>query len=349
VSTLQGTRDFTDLWGVVLAAGDGKRLATFIQHAFGTKIPKQYMNFVGRRSMLEHTFHRAEKLIPENRILTIVSRHHMEHAEVRRQLLSRLKQNVVVQPANKETGPGVLLPLMHVYKRSPEAIVAVFPSDHFIWEEGRFMQHVKFAVRRVMRDPSRIILLAVEAQEPETEYGYVVPHGDLGAINPYEVRRVARFVEKPSTPVARSLVKAGGLWNTMIIVFKVRMLLQLVRKIDPSIHQHFNRVFDAIGTYAEPNTVDEVYRQLEPLNFSKGILEKISVIFPEAMSVLPVRKVFWSDWGSPERVMQVQEKLGLTRSRASGREPTRDVTRRDPSHGNQLFDTSMTRLRKVGN
>jgi mannose-1-phosphate guanylyltransferase len=136
-----------------------------------------------------------------------------------------------------------------------------------------------------------------------------------GDIDPYELPKVARFVEKPSASVARSLVKAGGLWNTMIMVFKVKTLLQLVQKIDPSMHQHFTRVFDAIGTYVEPNIVDEVYRNLEPLNFSKGILEKISVIYPEAMSVLPVRKVFWSDWGSPERVIQVQERLGSHASR----------------------------------
>ena len=52
-----------------------------------------------------------------------------------------------MQPANKETGPGILLPLMFIYKRCPHAIVAVFPSDHFVLEEDRFMNHVKLAVR----------------------------------------------------------------------------------------------------------------------------------------------------------------------------------------------------------
>src|SRR5687767_9752363 len=84
-----------------------------------------------------------------SRILTIIGRHHLGYAEVRRQLFSRPKQNIIVQPANKETGPGILLPLMHIYKRSPEAIVAVFPSDHFIWEEDRFMNHVQLAAESV--------------------------------------------------------------------------------------------------------------------------------------------------------------------------------------------------------
>ena len=48
---------------------------------------------------------------------------------------------------------------MHIYKRPPEAILAVFPSDHFIWEQDRFMEHVQLAAQRIVDDPSRIILL----------------------------------------------------------------------------------------------------------------------------------------------------------------------------------------------
>jgi len=255
-------------------------------------------------------------LIPQSRILIIVSRHHLKYAEVRKQLLPWPKQNLVVQPANKETGPGVLLPLMHIYKRSPEAVVAVFPSDHFIWEENRFMDHVNLAAQKVARDPSRIILLAVEAQDAEVDYGYLIPKHDMGQFDPDGVWTVARFIEKPSVCVARSLIRAGALWNTMTMVFKVKTILQLVKAVRPSTYQHFNRVLEAIGTEAESDTIDEVYRNLEPVNFSKGILEKIAVIYPEAIAALPVLQVFWSDWGSPQRIMDVKQKLGLTRSSA---------------------------------
>jgi mannose-1-phosphate guanylyltransferase len=73
-----------------------------------------------------------------------------------------------VQPANKETGPGILLPLMFIYKRCPEAIVALFPSDHFILEEDRFINHVHLAAQAVNYEPTRIVLLAIEPHEPET-------------------------------------------------------------------------------------------------------------------------------------------------------------------------------------
>jgi mannose-1-phosphate guanylyltransferase len=305
----------TVLWGLVLAAGDGKRLQPYVQELNGGHLPKQFVNFIGQRSMLEHTFQRAEKLIPQEKILTIVGRHHLQHVEVRRQLSSRDKDTVIVQPTNKETGPGILLPLMHLYKRCPEAIVSVFPSDHFILEEDRFMAHVDLAVQAVARNPSRIVLLAMEAQAPEVEYGYVVPWKHGGEIDLHGTRRVARFVEKPHKDMAQELFESGSLWNTMIMVFKVKTLLQMIQDISPHMHCQFIRILDAIGTEDEQRTIDEVYRALEPINFSKGFLEKISKVYPETISVLPVLQVFWSDWGSPQRLVESQQLLGLRPTR----------------------------------
>lgn len=299
----------TALWGLVLAAGDGTRLQRYIERMKGERLPKQFVNFIGQRSMLEHTFQRAEKLILPEKILTIVGRHHLQHVEVRRQLSSRDKDTVIVQPANKETGPGILLPLMHLYKRCPEAIVSVFPSDHFILEEDRFMAHVDLAAQAVARNPSRIVLLAMEAQSPEVEYGYVVSWEDGGEINLHGTRRVARFVEKPDKHMAQDLFDSGALWNTMIMVFKVKTLLQMIQDVCPSIHRQFVHILDAIGTDGEQRTIDAVYRALEPINFSKGFLEKISEVYPETISVLPVLQIYWSDWGSPQRLLESQQLL----------------------------------------
>jgi mannose-1-phosphate guanylyltransferase len=297
-------------WGLVLAAGDGKRLRSYVQQSRGIELPKQYVNFIGRRSMLEHTLHRAEKLISKRQILTVISKDHLRFAEVRRQLADRANEKVIVQPANKETGPGIFLPLMHIYKRAPEAIVAVFPSDHFILEEERFIDHVDLAVKAVAHDPARIVLLAMEAQRPEVEYGYIVPHTGDGALNLWGTRTAANFVEKPDLVQARELVRAGGLWNTMIMVFQVRTVLKMTQRLFPTTYLHFARIFEAIGTQEEKPAVESVYQTLEPMNFSKSFLEKFTAIDPAAISVLPVLQVFRSDLGSPERVMQVLELLG---------------------------------------
>lgn len=297
-------------WGLVLAAGDGKRIQDYVREVIGKDLPKQYVNFIGKRSMLERTFRRAEKWIPADRILTIVSRHHLTHEEVQRQLSSRPAQTIIVQPDNKDTGPGILLPLMHLYKRAPEAVVAVFPSDHFIVEEDRFMEHVALAARAVAHDPTRIVLLAMEAQYPEVEYGYIVPREDHGrSSNVWGLRAAARFVEKPDLATAQRLVESGGLWNTMIMVFKARTMLNLLQRHCSTTFRRFGRIFNTIGTPDETNTTEEVYRTLNPLNFSKEFLEMIAVTSPRTIAVLPVSQVFWSDWGSARRLLQGRELL----------------------------------------
>jgi mannose-1-phosphate guanylyltransferase len=313
-----------ELWGLVLAAGDGKRMEGFIRETRGLDLPKQYVNFVGQRSMLEHTYRRAERRIAAERILTIVAAHHLRHGEVRRQLSPRTSANVIVQPHNKETGPGIFLPLMHLYKRCPEAIVVVFPADHFILEEERFMDHVELAARAIHHDPSRIVLLAMEASIPEVEYGYIVPRAERDPLSLWGTYRAAKFIEKPPAPLAMELISAGGLWNTMIMVFKVHTLVQLLRRLFPAIYSLFAQVHEAIGTPAEAKTVEAVYKLLEPMNFSKDFLEKVTAAYPEAVSVLPVLQVFWSDLGSPRRIAQVRELLEqrAATDAARQREPT---------------------------
>ena len=284
--------------GIVLAAGEGQRLQSFVRRLRGDSLSKQFVRFVGNRSMLEHTFNRVEKLIQPGCLFTVVNRHHLNHPEVKRQLESRAPDTIVIQPANRETGPGILLPLMHVYKKYPGADVAVFPSDHFILEEDIFMDHVEMAFRAVERSPSSLVLLGTQPHEPESEYGYIVPGREALP----GVREVLEFVEKPAPEAALKLMERGGLWNTMVIVFKIRTLLDLVRRADPRMYRSFEKIFQALGTDRETAAVNDVYDRIETVNFSKGLLEKFAGDDAGTVLVLAVRGVRWSDWGSERRI-----------------------------------------------
>jgi mannose-1-phosphate guanylyltransferase len=151
--------------GIILAAGEGIRLRPFVEKLRGCALPKQYVNFIGKRSMLEHTFSRAQKMIPAERLFTVVSQNHLRYPEVAQQLSSRPTACIVEQPDNRDTGPGLLLPLAHLYRRYADSIVVVFPSDHFILEEDRFMAYVDQAFRVVEQDPAKVVLLGVHPSE----------------------------------------------------------------------------------------------------------------------------------------------------------------------------------------
>lgn len=303
---MRESADRSSRCGIILAAGEGKRLQPLVKQLRGDFLPKQYVNFVGRRSMLEHTFDRVEKLIPRDRVFTVVSEHHLGYPGVVRQLCHRAPGTVVVQPENKDTGPGILLPLMHVYKKHPDAAVALFPSDHFVREEERFMSHVALAFHAVERNPSLVVLLGLEPSVAEPAYGYILPNGgaDRRSVE-LTIRRVCKFIEKPDLRLAGELIARGALWNTMVTVFKVQTLLKIVEEIQPELHGAFEAILPEIGTRNEARALRKLYGRLPSANFSKDIFEKIPSRFPACLSVLSVRGVLWSDWGLPRAIKNI--------------------------------------------
>ena len=48
---------------------------------------------------------------------------------------------------------------------------------------------------------------------------------------------------------------------------------------------------------------------MEPMNFSKGFLETLSTASPSGLTVLPLRGVQWSDWGSQQRIISTLTKI----------------------------------------
>ena len=96
----------------------------------------------------------------------------------------------------------------------------------------------------------------------------------------------------------------------MVMVFKAKMLLDLVRRAAPTLFRVFDRIARAVGTGAETDVAEEVYKQMEPVNFSQGLLEPLSLQRPSPLLVLPVRGVHWSDWGSEHRIMSALQKTG---------------------------------------
>jgi len=287
--------------GIILAAGDGTRLRPMIRRLRGDELPKQYVRFDGRSSMLEQAVERATTLIPEERLFTVVGRHHLAYQDAREQL-TRCGGSIIIQPSNKETAPGLLLPLMHLYKRHPEAVVAVFPSDHAISDGDLFMSYVDRAFHVVEQHPWLVVQLGVEPSGSEPEYGYILPGEVITRDDLSDVRAVVGFVEKPDARAAELLTLQGGVWNTMVMVFRAKTWLRLVGDVLPELYDAFRRVYHAIGTPDEARVIEEVYTTIRPVNVSAGFLSCIASTTPSPLAVLPVRGVAWSDWGSERRI-----------------------------------------------
>ncbi|HTM09548.1 MAG TPA: sugar phosphate nucleotidyltransferase [Verrucomicrobiae bacterium] len=298
-----------DRCGIVLAGSKDNRLGAFIHYLKGSAAPKQFVNFIGRRSMLEHTLDRAERLVRRGCLYTVATREHLAYPEVQRQLAGRPRDTVIVQPNDLDSGPAIMLPLARIHKRRPETAVAVFPADHFILEEELFMTQVGMALYMVERSPTDVFLLGVEPDAPEADYGYIVTDGEADELAPSGARNVRLLVEKPDAALAHELAVASGLWNTMTIVFRADTAVHLIRRFAPQLYQAFCDIEAALGTRAEPQAIERAYRRLQPLCFN-DVLHKCAALRPARIRVLPVSGVFWSDWGSEARIADSLKQTG---------------------------------------
>ena len=294
---------------LILAGGEGKRLRPFVHLLRGDLLPKQYVNFIGRRSMLEHTLDRAERLVPRQRVFTVVNRNHLIFPEVTRQVAPRHRGTVIVQPENKETAPGILFSLVHIAKRYPDSIVTLLPSDHFVLEEDQLLTYLSTAYHAVKRDPSRIVLLGIEPDGNESDYGYIVP-GSKMKRGGNAVFQISSFIEKPDYRTAQDLAHSGALWNTMMMVFKTTTLMSLIKEISPLFFGVFQTISDAIETVDEEAVIEQIYQELPPLNFSHDIMEPLARSHSANLLTLPVQNVLWSDWGSESRIMEILRQTG---------------------------------------
>lgn len=270
-----------------------------VERWLGEHRPKQYCAFSGGRTMLEHTLERALALAPAQRIVTVVGPGHGAH--LRRH--APLPGLVLEQPANRETAPGLYLPLAHVLKRDPDAVALVMPSDHFIRPRERFIVEAERALAAAERHPAKMVLLAAPPARAEADYGWIEPGEPLPGDDAWTV---ARFHEKPEVSVARTLMDGGALWNTMILAARARGLWSLASRLRPDMMGLMDGLRASLGTGREDWALQQAYRRLPPVNFSKDIVERA----PSSALLLPMAGVSWCDWGRPERVEETLAALG---------------------------------------
>lgn len=289
-------------WSIVLAGGDGKRMASFISRWAGSTKPKQFCTFVGTRSMFQHTLDRASLICPlENTV--IVSQRNQEQY-VRSQLNGRTVSRTMLQPVNCETAPAVFAGLSYIRAHEPDALVTIYPADHFIHSEHRFAQTVESAIHAAATLRGRLVLLGVPPDKPERDYGIIQPSTPLGWSHGRRVWSVQSFREKPDG--THKDLNNGVLWNTMILTAHLKTLWENGWRCLPQLMPLFERYSASVGTSAEQSVLEAVYEKMPLVNFSTDLMEHI----PKQMAVIELTGLLWSDWGRPERVLEMLGCIG---------------------------------------
>lgn len=297
-------RTSTPAWAIILAGGDGTRLQWLTRQVVGDTRPKQFCPLFGGETLLDCTRQRVDLLVRSDRQLVVVTRPHEAYY---RYLAGELAPGrLVVQPHNRGTAPGIVYSLLQVACLAGDVPVAIFPSDHYVSDDRKFMSYASRALEVVRALPDIVVLLGIESSEAETEYGWIEPAKSRLPIDGEPVFPIRRFWEKPSALIAQRLLAREYLWNSFVMVGWLSTFLDLIEMTAPELSVAFEPVRLTLGSRKEGTAVDRVYAPLPAMCFSYRVLARQSGY----LATLPVKGVEWSDWGNPRRVFACLHRMG---------------------------------------
>jgi mannose-1-phosphate guanylyltransferase len=312
-------------WALILAGGEGSRLRSLTTTATGVAVPKQFCSFGGEASLLHDALNRADAVTTPDRTCVVVSEHHRLWWQALD--LKIPSENVIQQPRNRGTATGILLPLLRVLHRDPDAGLLVLPSDHFVRKEEVLAASLSAALFSVRHQPEQIVILGISPDEADPELGYIVAEEAVAT----NLRSVTEFVEKPSAAVARSLIERGGVWNSFIFAAHGATLLRAFEERAPDLVFEMRHIISRCEPSTQQARLVELYEHAPDLDFSRDILQRS----PTLLRVLTVPPCGWSDLGTPRRVTEalnhISPRVRHSRRSNTGRAAFLDLTQLQPS------------------
>jgi mannose-1-phosphate guanylyltransferase len=276
---------------VILAGGAGTRLWPVSR----ASRPKQFHPLVGERSLIQQTFDRLRGLFPAQDIYVCTVADYA--APTRDQLPELPPENIIVEPASRNTGPALGLIATRLHARFGDTVVATVHADHRIERPEAFVAAIERAIRAVQAHPRAVATIGIRPTRAETGYGYIrigesQDGGDLFAVE--------QFVEKPDAGRAEQFLADGRyLWNAGYFIWSTGRMLALVEEHMPQVAAGLARIRAAFGTPAEADVVRAAYAGMPSVAIDTGVMERADpvVVVPAEMG--------WSDVGSWERLHEV--------------------------------------------
>lgn len=276
------------MYGIILAGGSGSRLWPLSRELY----PKQLLNLISDKSLLQSTFERLTNCMQKDEILSITNTKHS--ANVRMQL-AQLTENpkVLSEPVSKNTAPAIALATKYIMQETGEdPVILVVPSDHLIQDKEHFLSTVKKGEK--LAEEGYIVTFGIKPNYPETGYGYI------NTLKPLDIGfKVKEFVEKPNLETAEKYLKAGTYyWNSGIFMFKASTMLAEIEKNAPEIAKIAQNV-----DFTKSSDIPFVeFDKMPSISIDYAVMEKSDKI------ALVALESDWNDLGSWQSIYDVSKK-----------------------------------------
>lgn len=288
---------------VIMAGGRGERFWPKSRNNF----PKQFLSLTDDgETMIQKTVARLSELVNTEDIYVVTNKNYYEL--VRDQLPGLPDENIILEPASRNTAPCIGLAAAVIKKRCGDAVMLVLPSDHLIRFNRMFIDTLRTAVS-VAEKGSSLTTIGITPTYPETGYGYIHFDGEDGC--QAGVYKVRRFVEKPNIELAKEYVNSGEyLWNSGMFIWKISSIEANLRKYLPDMTSGMERIYDSVDTDRFTETVEKEFPLFRSESIDFGVMEKASDVY-----TIP-GNFGWDDvgsWLALERINKTNEYGNMVR------------------------------------
>lgn len=273
-------------YAVLMAGGVGSRFWPIST----AENPKQFHDMLGTGdTLIQKTFKRLNKFVPTENILILTNERYNDL--VLEQLPLVKQEQVVLEPAMRNTAPCILYAALKIQKMNPNGLMIVAPSDHWIEDEEAFAKDVMVCFDKCEKE-NVLCTLGIQPSFPNTGFGYIeFEKGDSTAL-----KKVNQFREKPDYETAKEFLAQGNfLWNGGIFMWSVKTIVDAFASYQPEQYELFEAGISAYNTEEEKTFIQENYIKAENISIDYAILER-----SESIYVLPAT-FDWNDlgtWGS---------------------------------------------------
>lgn len=261
--------------------------------------PKQFLDFFGTgRSLLQLTVDRVREIVPAENIVLVTNAAYADI--IREQLPDIREENLLLEPARRNTAPCILWAARHIAAKDPEASIVVLPSDHLILREEEFRNALREGFGFVEAG-DRLLTLGILPTGPATGYGYIQRGGECDGWP--GICRVKTFTEKPDREMAEVFISTGEfLWNAGIFLWTASAILDAYRCHAAEMSALFDEGTEAYGTVRESEAIKSLFPRAESISVDYAIMEKAGNVYVKGVDI------GWSDLGSWQALHEVSPK-----------------------------------------
>jgi len=275
---------------VIMAGGIGSRFWPMSR----TSHPKQFMDILGTgETLLQQTYNRFLKLCPKENIYIVTNDSYVDL--VNEQIKGIKADNILSEPARKNTAPCVAYACYKIAQMNPDALTVIAPSDHLITKEDTFVKAIKACYAKAASEDC-LVTLGINPSRPDTGYGYIQFKESEIAEKDKRIKKVKTFTEKPDLEMAKFFLQSGDfLWNSGIFIWSVKSVIKAFEKHCSDMDAIFKEGNDKYNTPQEAEFIAKAYTNCKNISIDYAIMEKADNVYVRSSII------GWSDlgtWGS---------------------------------------------------